>query len=88
MKRKLTALLLTLALLPTLAACGEQGAAGETRKPLMYLTIAGILNVILNLFFVIACHRAADGVAIASVIAQSRSSLTAILPRSDFIISP
>ena len=31
MKGKLTALLLTLALLPTLAACGEQGTAGETR---------------------------------------------------------
>ena len=28
-------------------------AGGNTKKPLLYLTIAGILNVILNLFFVI-----------------------------------
>ena len=46
MKRKLTALLLTLALLPTLAACGEQGAAGETRTvyamdTVMNLTVYG-----------------------------------------------
>ena len=53
---------------------GVLSAAGETRKPLVYLTIAGILNVILNLFFVIVCHRAADGVAIASVMAQCLSA--------------
>ena len=46
MKRKLTALLLTIALLPTLAACGEQGAAGETRTvyamdTVMNLTVYG-----------------------------------------------
>ena len=46
MKRKLTALLLTLALLPTLAACGEEGAAGETRTvyamdTVMNLTVYG-----------------------------------------------
>ena len=46
MKRKLTALLLTLALLPTLAACGEQGTAGETRTvyamdTVMNLTVYG-----------------------------------------------
>lgn len=40
---------------------GVLSAAGETKKPLFYLTIAGMLNVILNLFFVIVCHRAADG---------------------------
>ena len=46
MKRELTALLLTLALLPTLAACGEEGAAGETRTvyamdTVMNLTVYG-----------------------------------------------
>lgn len=53
---------------------GVLSACGQTRKPLLYLTIAGVLNVVLNLFFVIVCHRAADGVAIASVIAQYLSA--------------
>lgn len=30
-------------------------ASGDTKRPLAYLTAAGILNVILNLFFVIVC---------------------------------
>ena len=45
-------------------------AEGNTRKPLKFLAIAGMINVCLNLFFVLALHRAADGVAYASVIAQ------------------
>lgn len=49
---------------------GVLSARGETTTPLLYLTIAGVLNVLLNLFFVIRCHMAADGVATASVIAQ------------------
>ncbi len=32
---------------------GVLSAAGDTKRPLLYLTISGILNVILNLFFVI-----------------------------------
>ena len=36
-------------------------AAGDTRRPLLYLLIAGILNVALNLFFVIVCGMSADG---------------------------
>ncbi len=49
---------------------GVLSACGETRRPLVYLSIAGALNVALNLFFVICCGMAADGVAIASVISQ------------------
>ena len=49
---------------------GVLSAKGETKRPLMYLTFSGILNVILNLFFVIICGRAADGVAMASAISQ------------------
>ena len=37
-------------------------AAGDTRKPLYILVAAGILNVVLNLFFVIVCHLAEAGV--------------------------
>ena len=57
---------------------GVLSATGETKKPLVYLTVAGVLNVILNLFFVIVCHRAADGVAIASVMAQTLSAFLVV----------
>lgn len=50
-------------------------ASGDTRRPLLYLTIAGVLNIILNLFFVIVCGMAADGVALASVISQYVSAI-------------
>ncbi len=53
---------------------GVMSASGDTKHPLMYLSLAGIVNVILNLFFVIRCHMAADGVALASVIAQYLSA--------------
>lgn len=45
-------------------------AVGETKWPLYYLSIAGVSNVVLNLFFVIACHMDVAGVATASVISQ------------------
>ncbi|MGN0161764.1 MAG: MATE family efflux transporter [Lachnospiraceae bacterium] len=50
-------------------------AAGNTKKPLRYLTIAGIINVILNLFLVVGCKRSVDGVAMASVISQYISAI-------------
>ena len=53
---------------------GVLSACGETKKPLVYLSIAGVLKVILNIFFVVVCKKAADGVAIASVIAQYLSA--------------
>lgn len=54
---------------------GVLSAAGDTKRPLLYLSIAGVVNVALNLFFVIQCHMAALGVAIASAIAQWLSAL-------------
>ncbi len=45
-------------------------AAGDTKRPLYYLAFAGVINVILNLFFVIVCHLDVAGVALASVISQ------------------
>lgn len=60
--------------LPALAIynCGNAilSAAGNTKKPLIYLTIAGIVNVVLNLVFVIGFHLDVAGVAIASIISQ------------------
>lgn len=49
---------------------GVYSAVGETRKPLLYLAIAGVVNVVLNLIFVIGFHMDVAGVAIASVISQ------------------
>ena len=49
-------------------------AIGETKKPLYYLCIAGVLNILLNLFFVIVCHLDVVGVALASAISQCVSA--------------
>ena len=38
-------------------------AIGDTKKPLIYLSIAGVLNIVLNLFFVIVCGLNVVGVA-------------------------
>lgn len=45
-------------------------AIGNTKKPLVFLLISGIVNVLLNLFFVIVCRLDVAGVAIASVLSQ------------------
>ena len=49
-------------------------AIGETKKPLAYLSFAGGLNILLNLFFVIVCKLDVAGVALASTIAQCVSA--------------
>lgn len=45
-------------------------AFGETQKPMVFLTVSGVINAGLNLFFVIVCHMSVDGVATATVISQ------------------
>ena len=45
-------------------------ATGDTKHPLYYLATAGILNVILNLFFVIVLKMSVAGVALATIISQ------------------
>ncbi len=54
-------------------------AIGDTRRPLFYLIIAGVINVILNLCFVISFHMGVAGVALATVISQCVS--TALIVR-------
>ena len=54
---------------------GILSATGDTKRPLIYLSVAGVLNVILNLVFVIGCRMSAEGVAIASAIAQWVSAI-------------
>ena len=43
-------------------------AAGDTRRPMMFLTMAGIIKILLTMFFVIAFDMTVDGVAIATII--------------------
>lgn len=45
-------------------------AVGDTKRPLYYLTISGIINILLNLLFVVAFNMSVAGVAIATVISQ------------------
>lgn len=63
-------------------------SVGETKIPLMALTLSGILNVILNLFFVAILHMTVDGVATATVIANAVSAaiLYYKLRRTDRVI--
>lgn len=49
-------------------------AIGDTKRPLYYLSLAGVLNVILNLVFVIEFHMGVAGVALASAISQNVSA--------------
>ena len=53
-------------------------AVGETEKPLIYLTCAGVLNVILNLVFVALFHMGVAGVALATVLSQLLSAVLVV----------
>ena len=53
-------------------------AIGDTKRPLYYLLSAGIVNVLLNLFFVIVCHLGVAGVAMATVISQTISAFLVV----------
>ncbi len=49
-------------------------AVGDTKRPLIFLSIAGVLNVVMNLFFVIVLKMDVDGVALATVLSQCVST--------------
>ena len=53
-------------------------AIGDTRRPLIYLIIAGVINVCLNLFFVIVVKIGVAGVAIATAVSQCISAVLVI----------
>lgn len=61
---------------------------GETKMPLKALAVSGVLNVALNLFFVVVLKMTVNGVAIATVIANAVSSvfLFVKLVKSDQVI--
>ena len=61
-------------------------AAGDTKSPLIFLTVSGIFNVLLNLIFVIVFNMGVAGVAIATTASQTLSAilvLIALIKRTD-----
>lgn len=50
-------------------------AVGDTKRPLYYLTLAGVVNIVLNLFFVIKLNMDVAGVALATVTSQCISAV-------------
>ena len=49
-------------------------AVGDTRRPMYYLFVAGVINVVLNLVFVIVLKMDVAGVALATIISQTVSA--------------
>ena len=54
-------------------------AAGDTKSPLIFLSIAGVVNVVLNLVFVIQFHMNVAGVALATTISQGISAVAMVI---------
>lgn len=53
-------------------------AVGDTRRPLYFATMAGVINVVLNLFFVIVCGIDVAGVAIATTASQAVAAVLVV----------
>ncbi len=53
-------------------------AAGDTKSPLVYLTIAGVVNVVLNVIFVTVFHMNVAGVALATTASQAISAILVV----------
>ncbi len=54
-------------------------ATGDTNGPLVFLTVAGIINVLLNLFFVLVLDMNVAGVALATTISQTVSAALIVI---------
>ncbi|MFI3238057.1 MAG: MATE family efflux transporter [Lachnospiraceae bacterium] len=49
-------------------------AVGDTKRPLYFLMVSGVVNVVLNLFFIIILGMGVGGVALATIISQALSA--------------
>ncbi|MBQ2865337.1 MAG: MATE family efflux transporter [Clostridia bacterium] len=61
-------------------------ATGDSRTPLKYLLVAGIINVVLNIIFVTVFDMSVDGVALATALSQVYSAVMvtrALMRRED-----
>lgn len=54
-------------------------AVGDTKRPLIFLVISGVINVLFNLLFVIVFHMGVAGVATATVISQGVSAVLVLI---------
>lgn len=54
-------------------------AAGDTRSPLIYLSLSGVVNVILNVIFVTLLHMDVAGVALATLISGTLSAVLVLI---------
>ncbi len=54
-------------------------SVGDSKRPLVILATTGLVNVLLNLFFVVVCHMTVDGVALATISAQYLSAIAVML---------
>ena len=54
-------------------------AIGDTRHPLYYLTIAGVINAMLNIIFVVYCGMGVAGSALATISAQMISAVLVVI---------
>ena len=53
-------------------------AIGDTKRPLYFLSFAGVINVVLNLIFVVGFHMSVAGVALATIISQAVSAVLVV----------
>ena len=54
-------------------------AAGDTKSPLIFLTLAGIINVVMNVLFITKLGMDVDGVALATVISQGVAAILVVI---------
>jgi len=54
-------------------------STGDSRRPLIFLAISGVVNVFLNVFLILAFDMSVDGVAIATIVSQYLSATMAIV---------
>lgn len=54
-------------------------AAGDTKSPLIFLSAAGVINVVLNVIFVTLLHMNVAGVALATTISQGVSAVLVVM---------
>ena len=50
-------------------------AVGDTRRPMYFLMLSGLVNVVLNLIFVVGFHMSVAGVALATIASQALSAV-------------
>lgn len=75
----------SLGLIPSLVynfAAAIMRAAGDTKGPLYFLLISGVINVLLNLMFVYLFNMDVDGVALATIISQTISAVLVLISLS------